>query len=300
MELRQLRYFIKTAETLSFSVAARELCITQSTLSQQIKQLEGEFGAPLFIRDSHSVALTEAGKELVPFAIRTVSSADECRVRMLDLQKVLTGTLNIGVTYSFSPILTETIFTFMKNFPGVRLNVFYKPMAELMAMLRERQIDFVLAFKPSQPMPGIVSHTLFQNYLAAIVNSNHQLASKPKVTLDELAHHSLALPSRGLQARNTLEKILETYRCDLNIKIELNDPNILLEMVRQSRLVTILAEASVHKQAGVTAVPIDIPENEMTGCVHTLAETYHKKSMQEFVRLLSESLAVRERANAWL
>lgn len=71
-------------------------------------------------------------------------------------------------------------------------------------------------------------------------------------------------------------------------------------MVRQSRLVTILAEASVHKQAGVTAVPIDIPENEMTGCVHTLAETYHKKSMQEFVRLLSESLAVRERANAWL
>lgn len=300
MELRQLRYFIKTAETLSFSVAARELCITQSTLSQQIKQLEGEFGTPLFIRDSHNVALTEAGTELLPFARRTVSSADECRGRMLDLQKVLTGTLNIGVTYSFSPILTETIFTFMKKFPGVKLNVFYKPMAELMGMLRERQIDFVLAFKPTVAMPGIVSHTLFQNYLAAIVNSSHHLASKTKVTLDELTRHSLALPSRGLQARNSLERILETHRYDLKIKIELNDPNILLDLVRQSRLVTILAEASVHKQAGVKAVPIDIPENEMTGCVHTLAETYHKRSMQEFVRLLSESLAVRERANAWL
>ncbi len=300
MELRQLRYFIKTAETLSFSVAARELCITQSTLSQQIKQLEGEFGTPLFIRDSHSVALTEAGTELLPFARRTVSSADECRGRMLDLQKVLTGTLNIGVTYSFSPILTESIFTFMKKFPGVKLNVFYKPMAELMGMLRERQIDFVLAFKPSVAMPGIVSHTLFQNYLAAIVNSSHNLASKTKVTLDELTRHSLALPSRGLQARNSLERILETHRYDLKIKIELNDPNILLDLVRQSRLVTILAEASVHKQAGVKAIPIDIPENEMTGCVHTLAETYHKRSMQEFVRLLSESLAVRERANAWL
>lgn len=300
MELRQLRYFIKTAETLSFSVAARELCITQSTLSQQIKQLEGEFGTPLFIRDSHSVALTEAGTELLPFARRTVSSADECRGRMLDLQKVLTGTLNIGVTYSFSPILTESIFTFMKKFPGVKLNVFYKPMAELMGMLRERQIDFVLAFKPSVAMPGIVSHTLFQNYLAAIVNSSHNLASKTKVTLDELTRHSLALPSSGLQARNSLERILETHRYDLKIKIELNDPNILLDLVRQSRLVTILAEASVHKQAGVKAIPIDIPENEMTGCVHTLAETYHKRSMQEFVRLLSESLAVRERANAWL
>ena len=50
MELRQLKYFIKTAETLSFSEASKALCITQSTLSQQIKQLETELGTPLFIR----------------------------------------------------------------------------------------------------------------------------------------------------------------------------------------------------------------------------------------------------------
>lgn len=48
MELRQLKYFIKTAETLSFSEAAKELNITQSTLSQQVKQLEQEFNTQLF------------------------------------------------------------------------------------------------------------------------------------------------------------------------------------------------------------------------------------------------------------
>lgn len=66
MELRQLKYFVKVAETLNFSEAAKELFITQSTLSQQIKQLEAEINAQLLQRNSHGVALTEAGAELLP------------------------------------------------------------------------------------------------------------------------------------------------------------------------------------------------------------------------------------------
>ena len=300
MELRQLKYFLKIAETLNFSEAAKELCITQSTLSQQIKQLEDEFDTRLFARNSHGVALTEAGDELLPFARNTVGAADVCRERMCDLQNMLVGVLNIGVTYSFSPILTETIFTFIRKFPGVKLNVCYKPMAELMEMLRQRKIDFVLAFKPSVPMPDVESHILFQNYLAAIVSANHPLASRENVSLDDMVPYSVALPSKGLQARNALEKILERHPYPLRIHIELNDPDILLDLVRKSSIVTILAEASVHNQQGVKAVRIDIDANEMAGCVHTLRNAYHKRSMQEFVRLLSESMAVRERANAWL
>ena len=62
MELRQLKYFVKTAELLSFSKAAKALYITQSTLSQQIKQLEDELDMALFFRNNHKVTLTEAGE----------------------------------------------------------------------------------------------------------------------------------------------------------------------------------------------------------------------------------------------
>lgn len=141
---------------------------------------------------------------------------------------------------------------------------------------------------------------MFQNYLAAIVSANHPLASRENVSLDDMVPYSVALPSKGLQARNALEKILERHPYPLRIHIELNDPDILLDLVRKSSIVTILAEASVHNQQGVKAVRIDIDDNEMAGCVHTLRNAYHKRSMQEFVRLLSESMAVRERANAWL
>lgn len=300
MELRQLKYFVKVAETLNFSEASRALFISQSTLSQQIKQLEQELGSPLFQRDSHRVCLTEAGSELLPYAVRTLHDSQLCLDRMNDLRELLAGTLNIGVTYSFSPILTETIIDFMKLYPGVKLNIFYKPVSELMEMLTEREVDFVLAFRPRLSTDEIESHVLFQNYLAVIVNSAHPLASRQKVTLDELSQYDLALPSRGLQARNYFDAISSARGVKMKVKIELNEVNILLKLISGSRLATVLAEATIHNVKDVKAVPLDVPLNEMTGCVHTLRDSYRKRSMREFVRMLSESAAIRERVNAWL
>ena len=108
MELRQLRYFVKTAETLNFSEAARLLYVTQSTLSQQIRQLEQELDTMLFVRDSHNVTLTESGERLLPLAKHTIQDADICCSAIKDLNQMLSGSLNIGITYTFAPILTET------------------------------------------------------------------------------------------------------------------------------------------------------------------------------------------------
>lgn len=88
MELRQLHYFMKLAEILNYSAASRELFITQSTLSQQIINLEGEFGVRLFNRNSHAVSLTPAGEALRPLAQATLDAAERCRKRMEELSAV--------------------------------------------------------------------------------------------------------------------------------------------------------------------------------------------------------------------
>lgn len=299
MELRQLKYFIKAAEMLNFSDAAKTLNIAQSSLSQQIKQLEDELNVQLFLRSNHSIRLTEAGELMLPFALRTIHDAEACTDRIRDLQQLLTGTLNIGVTYSFSPILTETVISFMKLYPRIKLNIVYKPMGELMELLTGRDLDFVLAFKPTRPVSDVESHILFQNSLSAVVSSTHPLASKEKVTLAELEKYELALPSKGLQARNAFETLLTAYH-HFQIRLELNEVNILLKLIRQTNLVTVLAEDSIYNEHDVKAIPIDVPDNDMIGCVHILKDTYHKHSMKEFVRLLSESLAVKKRQNSWI
>lgn len=299
MELRQLRYFAKAAETLNFSDAAKSLNIAQSSLSQQVKQLEDELGTQLFIRSSHSIRLTEAGEVMLPFALRTLNEAESCADRIHDLQKLLTGTLNIGVTHSFSPILTESVISFMKMYPGIKLNIIYKQMNELMESLTKREIDFVLAFKPIQTLPEVKSHILFQNSLSAIVGSHHPLASREKISIAELEKYELALPSKGLQARNAFDCIVTDYS-SLKIRIELNEVNTLLKLVRQTSLVTVLAEDSIYDARDVKAVPIDVQDNQMTGCVHIMKGAYRKHSMQEFIRLLTESLAVKRLQNNWI
>ena len=299
MELRQLRYFVKTAETRNFSHAASCLNIAQSSLSQQIKHLEDELGTQLFIRDSHSLQLTEAGEVILPFALRTIQDAEACVDRINDLRKLLTGTLNIGVTHSFSPILTESVISFIKMYPKIKVNIEYKQMNELMELLSNRELDFVLAFKPIQTFPNVESHILFQNTLSAIVGKNHPLASKEKVSISELEKYDLALPSKGMQARNAFNNIVSD--CDVfKIRIELNDVNTLLKLVRQTSLVTVLAEDSIYDFSDVKAVPIDVHDNQMSGCVHILKETYRKQSMQEFIRILTESIAVKRLQNNWI
>lgn len=299
MEIRQLKYFVTTAQTLNFSEAAKALFITQSTLSHQIRQLENELDAQLFQRNSHTVCLTEIGEELLPYALETLHAAETCINRIHDVQQLLTGNLHIGVTYSFSPILTETLVTFMKRYPHVKLNVSYKPMQELMEMLLRRQLDFVLAFKPTALYEGIESHMLFDNHLAAIVRDQHPLAQMEKVGLQDLEHYDMALPAKGLQARNKFDLVQAKYFNQVKVRVELNEVNILLKLIKQTNLVSILSEATIYNEVGIKAIPLDFPENEMQGCVHMLKDSYHKHSAQEFIRMLSESNAVRERIHEW-
>ena len=80
---------------------------------------------------------------------------------------------------------------------------------------------------------------------ASFIVNRCSLASEKKVSLEQIAQHGIALPSKGLQARNMLDKVLERYNFNLKARIELNDPDILLNLVRQSNLVTVLAEAVI-------------------------------------------------------
>ena len=299
MELRQLKYFIRTAETLNFSEAARSMYITQSTLSQQIRALEDELGSPLFLRDSHSVSLTESGEKMLPLARQTVIDAETCRSQIRDIQEGLIGTLNIGATYSFSPILTETVNDFIGRYPGVKLSITNRSMEELMEMLRRREVDFVLAFKPNIPYDEIESRSLFDDHLSVIMRTDHALADRAVLTIDEIRGNRLVLPAKGLQARNMIDKYFDVSNSENSVSLEINGVYSLLDVVEKSNLLTILSDATIKDRSRLKAVPLDVPDNQMQGCVHVLRKTYQKRSAEVFIKLLRESIALIELSGKW-
>ena len=295
MELRQLKYFVKSAEYLNFSVAAKHLYITQSTLSQQIKQLEFELGFELFLRNSRHISLTEAGEEFLPFARKTIQDAEDGVQRLYDLQNVKTGTLRIGVTYSLSTVLTEGVICFIKEFPGIKLEIIYKTVDELLKLLRERKVDFVLSYKPLCDAPDINSMMLFENALAVVVSKEHPLAARKEIKLQELSGKQLLLPSKGLQARTMLDKLTEKAGLELNSTLELNETNILLQMVATGHYITILSTSAVFGKTRFKAIPLSEEGNIMEASLLRLEGAYQKNAAKEFIRILLETDAVKRR-----
>lgn len=289
MELRQLKYFVTVAKNLNFTDAAHSLFITQGTLSQQIRQLEAEVGAPLFTRTSHTVSLTDAGVELLPYAQKTLDEADNCKNKMHDLHGALSGALDIGVTHSFSSLLTGTVKDFLRKYPNVKLKIHYNTASELFEMLHNKEVDFIMAFKPLQEYDVIQSDVLFTSTLSVVMRKEHPMADRPFLTMNDLQKLGIALPGSGLQARRAFERFIDIDTSKLNIKVELNDPNIIMSIVEGTNLVSILSSVAIHYHPTLIAKPLEGVRRDMVGCVHYLKGIYHKQAGEVFLKMLYAS-----------
>lgn len=292
MELRHLKYFVTIAKTLNFSEASRRLYITQGTLSQQIQQLEGEIGAQLFDRTKHSVVLTEAGEELLPLAIQTIEDSEVCSNRMRDLKGALTGTLRVGTTPSFSSLLTETVKRFVKEHPGVTLKIQSETALELIEMLRNKELDLALAFKPVMAYDELETEPLFRNSLSAIMRKDHPLATHKVLTMDDLENHRIVLPGQGLQARRAFDRFLGLDTRKLNVTLEVNDPNLIMDIVQSTNLITVLSTLASYYRQDLIAVPLEGGNYSMVGCIHRPKEGYRKRSADVFIEMLRDSAQI--------
>ena len=289
MELRQLKYFVEVGRLGSFSLASKTLFITQSTISQQIQKLEEELGVELLTRDTRHVTLSDYGEQFYPCAVQVLEEARAGAERIRDVKALKVGTLSVGATYSFGPLLKQTVLDFYRKFPRIRLNLVITSQEELRQKLLDRELDVALTYKSPLGDEHIESHLLFQSRLSLIGRVGELKGVGKAVSVQDLSRFPLALPSKGLQARDSLEDVLFAQNVDLDIRLEINSVRSLLDLVGSSPLVTILSEEAIHQVQGFEAVPIDHPDGRMDGCYHYLKGAYHKMAAQKFVELLKEN-----------
>ncbi len=287
MELRQLRYFVEVGRLGSFSLASKSLFITQSTISQQIQKLEEELGVELLTRDTRHVTLSDYGEQFYPCALQVLEEARAGTERIKDVKALKVGALSVGATYSFSPLLKQTVLDFYRKFPRIRLNLVITSQEDLWQKLLDRELDVALTYKSPLGDDRIESHLLFQSRLCLVGRIGELKGVGKEVSVQDLSRFPLALPSKGLQARDTLEAVLFAQNVKLDIRLEINSVRTLLDLVGSSPLVTILSEEAIQQVDGFEAVPIAHPDGRMDGCYHFLKGSYHKNAAQKFVELLT-------------
>ena len=286
MELRQLKYFITSADTLNFTEAARQCFITQSTLSQQIKQLETELGVQLFERIGKRVFLTETGRDFLPYARQTVADADYGMQRIKDMEDLKTGRLCIGTTFGLSALITDAIARFSEQYPEIHLEVMFLKQDELIDAVRERKVDFALTFEMMKKDDLFTEQPVETYHLCAIVSDQNPLAQQATVSLRQLADYNICTPARGMNARRMFDSLTNKKGIELQPKLEINEIHTLLHLVRTGRWVAILVDSITHGEEGLCAVPLREAALPMPVVWLYPKDMYIRKAMQKFMELI--------------
>jgi len=286
MEVRQLNYFIKAAELLHFTDAAAASFVTQSTLSQQIKQLEEELGMLLFDRIGKQVHLTEAGNLFLLHARQIILDIKKSKQAIFELANMVTGELKIGVTYAFSSLLLPALMPFSEKYPGIMIHVEYGTAGELENKLRMADLDFILAFHEQSDSDGLEMQPLFSSRIMMVVAKKNPLAKLNKISLKELGKLELILPSNGFSSRDLLNEIFRKNRISPRIKVEMNDVHSLLSMVESGSWATIINEKAISTWDSLIAVPISGKELYKQAFILWQQGAYRKKSAILFIEEL--------------
>lgn len=187
LTIRQLRAFTLGAQFTSFSEAAARMGITQPGYSLLIRQLEEELGMPLFRRTTRRVELTQAGREILQSAQRTLQQLDETCRRAEDFRDARQGTLNLAFIPSVGcSLLPPTLSHFVEAYPGIRLAFHEAQAVGFAERVRSGQAEIGLGLL-LQPDEQLVLEPLMRDHLVALLHARHPLASRASVTWKALA-----------------------------------------------------------------------------------------------------------------
>lgn len=181
MEQRQLQYFVAVAEELNFTRAAQRSHAVQSTVSASIRALERQLGAPLFERSTSRVALTEAGKALLPEARRALDALDQARAAVAGLHEGLTGSLRVGTLSGLTAVdLPGLVSDFRARHPGVRLSLSMAAGGTdgLLAALRARELDVTFVGVQVASVPDLRLDPIAEFQPRLLVPVGHPLAER--------------------------------------------------------------------------------------------------------------------------
>ena len=290
MEIRQLRYFVNAAKTLNLTEAARLSNITQSTLSQQIKQLETELQVLLFHRLGKHIQLTAEGKLFLKDAQKILEDERQSLQRLADLNQLQGGTINIGIALGLglSGLLTEVLTEYNKQYPHVKMCILQAAASHLPYMLRQHDIDIAMTFAQSEKQEDIKEQPLFATRLCAVVNEHHVLSDKTEISLPQLAHQSLVLPSDKLIVRQRLDAAAREQGVTLQPAVEIDDLSHIIYMVRGGRWISILPDVATLAVRGTARISLQ-KDILLPASILSLSGIYQRKAVTEFLRLLYES-----------
>ena len=251
-----MRYIVEIARRKSFTRAAENLYVSQGALSQQVRKIEETLETPLFIRNTRSIALTEAGEHFVRCAEKVLAAADRLDSEMEAYKK--NRVIRIVSTPRMSALRfarVETVFS--EKHPQISFRMDSLEESETASLAESADWDIAILrqplLKPFRDGSRFYQELLFSFEWCLLVSPEHPLAGAESVRFEELGNETFFAGTEELVHIAKKERVLPaTARLD---KMSSSNYDIMSERVRSGKAVAVGIKP-LADYYGLTAVPI--------------------------------------------
>ncbi|MDU1312678.1 LysR family transcriptional regulator [Clostridium septicum] len=245
MNIEQVKYFLEVEKYKSFTLASEELCISQSSLSKQIKSLEKELNTELFIRNPRNILLSYSGEKFLEYAKSYVTLHNKILKEMMDISN---RELNIGITPLLSQYgIISLINTFNKSFSKINLNLIENDSSNLFKLFNSKSINLAFTNLNDIDTENYNAISLFKDELVLVISKNNPLAKVESINICSLSKETFILSESNNSLYNLCTK--ECLKSGFYPKISYSSCRIdtILELVSQGFGVTLLPQKVINK-----------------------------------------------------
>ncbi|MBW6417573.1 LysR family transcriptional regulator [Celeribacter sp. PS-C1] len=268
MNLRQLKYFIATAELGQVSRAASELRISQSSITTAVRELEQDLDAILFVRTAHGMELTPPGRELLG-AAREIMEKVEMARNVVQGHSEIEGTINIAATYTvigyFLPFHLDRL---KHRFPKLDIRLSELNRESIEEGLITNRFDMAVLLTSNTQSPELDTQTLLRSPRRLWVPQNHPLQIQGQANFEEIAEEDYIMLTVD-EAAHTSMKYWGPTGLVPKVKLRTSSTEAVRSMVANGQGVTILSDM-VHRpwslegrRIGTVVVDRDIPSMDV-------------------------------------
>ncbi len=223
MDFPHLRSFATIAETGSVSRAAEKMHLTQPSISKRLASLEQQLKQPLFDRVGRRMTLTDAGRAFLPHAQRMLQQMEDARHALSHLSDEIGGRLSIGTSHHIGlHRLPPVLRRYTQRYPAVDLDIHFMDSEVACEAVLAGKLELGIVTLPSQPLPNLEAHKVWDDPLEVVVNRTHPLAGKTKLRLADLADHPAVLPDEATYTHRIIKSALRKHGLEPRIRLATN------------------------------------------------------------------------------
>lgn len=282
MRHTQLRSFHAVAQRLSFTAAARELGVSQPTITTQVKSLEEEFGVELFVRRGRRIELTETGGGLLDITRRLFADEKEAADYLNETRGLRTGHLRVGAVGPYH--VTDMLAAFNARHPGLYVSVTVGNSRDTLRDLLDYRTD-VAVLAHVDPDPRLVAIPYRRHRVIAFCPADHPFAQRRSIRLRDMEGQRLVVREAGSTTRRAFDQAMRDANVRPRIVMEIGSRESIREAVAKGIGMGVVSEAEFIPDPRIRPLPITDAE------IYTYAHVVHLKERQK-ARLVHAFLQV--------